>query len=150
MKLYLYGGVLVLILALAAALFVQTKRVATLKREFAEFRGGVAAVGAAAKRKAADDTLADKLKKESADAENLRLRTALAGAVKLLRDERARRGGLPAAPAGSSRPDLACFDRSEFERAYGAFVEDVRRVADEGAAATLDLNTAKDWASQRR
>jgi hypothetical protein len=57
---------------------------------------------------------------------------------------------LPQAPTGSSRPDLICFDRVEYQRedgkALGNLFAGARSLADEGTAATIDLNIAKKWA----
>jgi len=60
---------------------------------------------------------------------------------------------LPAAPAASSRPDLACFQRADFERESRELIEQlragIRGLADEGTAATVDLDSAKLWGQRR-
>jgi hypothetical protein len=53
---------------------------------------------------------------------------------------------LPAAAANTQRPELACFDRAEFDRASGILAGRIRDLAAEGSEATVDLNAAKQWA----
>ena len=100
-------------------------------------------------QKAADSRKkADQLAKENADHENAVTAAANAATVaKLRHDLAARTSGnyLPAAPASSPNPALACFDRPNLERALGDFIAGIRGLADEGTAAAIDLNTAKTW-----
>lgn len=112
------------------------------------FVSQVAARGAAALAVAKAKIAQDKANKEKADAENKRTRDAYINTIIKLRRERENSGGgkLPAAPAGSSRPDLICFDRTAYQSAYGSLVTEVRGLADEGTESTIDLNTAKAWA----
>ena len=123
-----------------------------LQASYDTFKGGVAALGEQAKAKAALQALADLKKQERADDENKRTVATLRADIKRVRLEadRARGGGVPAAPAGASRPDLACFDRAAFESAYGELTAEVRGGADEGTEATVDLNTAKIWEQGRK
>ena len=89
---------------------------------------------------------ADRQSKEKADAENVATVARLNAGIAKLRNERDRRApNVPAAPATSSRPDLACFDRAEYQRAYGDLVTEVRGFADEGTTRTLELDNAKRW-----
>ncbi len=147
--------------ALAAVLvlagYIETLRIerehayaaeATAKAALATFKTEVAALGKRAELDKAAHEAADKKRKDDADAENSAALATLAGTIAKLR---ARPGGgrVPAAPAGSSRPDLACFDRPESERAYGALVAGLRGLADEGAKSAVELNTAKAWAQGR-
>ena len=94
--------------------------------------------------KRADD---DRKAKEKADAETKKLRVDLATSDKRLRDERARRSRVPAAPTGSRRPDIAAFDRAELERAMAYLDERGADIARKGAEATVDLDTAKRWSN---
>ena len=117
--------------------------------EHNQFKGGVEALGRAALAQAKLDTQLALLRKEQADEENRKRTTALTATIRGLRNERddARRRFLSAAPAGSQCPEgQACFDRAEFERAYGDLVGEVRALADEGTQVTIDLDTAKGWA----
>lgn len=151
--------ILVILLALATAgdallakLYVGAKsQVAAETQKYDSFVADVKVMGQKAQDAATLKAASDKLAKDTADAENAatvaRLNTDIA---KLRADaDRARGGFVPAAPAGSSRPDLACYDRATLESALGGFVAGVRGLADEGAAATVDLNTARKWAQAR-
>lgn len=129
------------------------KKYDALHREFAEFRGGVAALGEAAIRQRAITEAANIRNKERADEENRKRTAAVAAAIRGLRNERddARRRFLSQAPAGSVCPDgQVCFERADFERAYGELVDEIRALADEGTAVTIDLDTAKVWARDVR
>ena len=75
------------------------------------------AQGEAAKKLADAQTAEDKRKKESSDHEYETTIASLRADVKRMRDDRARSRFVPAAPAGSRSPELACFDRSELEQA---------------------------------
>lgn len=86
--------------------------------------------------------------KESVDVENKTLRGKLARSDKRLRDARASTSRVPPAPAGSKRPEIAAFDRAQLERAMAYLDERGSSIARQGAEATLDLDSAKEWASQ--
>jgi len=116
------------------------------KEKFAVYKSNVELLGKKAQADADKQKADDKLRKEKADAENKRTADNLRLTIKRLRDANASRGIVPAAPAGSSRPDLAAFDRAEYLGATGKLVEGLRGLADEGTAATVDLDTAKTWA----
>ena len=124
----------------------------TLETQYIKFKGGVAAIGEQAKTRNAIQALNDLKAKEYEDENNRAVHAADRVAIKQLRDDRdrARRSPVPPAPAGSSRPDLLVLDRAEFERAHGEALgrlrEGARGLADEGTAATIDLDTAKKWA----
>jgi hypothetical protein len=126
---------------------------ALLLNEYQQLKGGVAALGHEAEARNAKQALADIKSKERADEQNRRQHAADIDTITRLRRDadRARGSVVPAAPAGSSRPDLACFDRAELERgngeALGRLREGARRVADKGTAAAVDLDTARAWAT---
>ena len=136
------------VLGLGLALKFQTARLESCKAEYQSFVSQTKALGDIANKKAREQEKADKLKKEKADESIRKLRSDNAGLVKRLRDARSSSGKLPPAPTASRRPDLACFDRETFERAYGELVAEVRGLADEGTESALSLDTAKRWASQ--
>lgn len=121
-----------------------------LKTQYDQFMGGIKAIGKAAQDRAAAQQKADLAKKEQADAENARTHAADAVTIASLRRQRdsARGSNVPAAAPGSSRPDLACFDRAALESALGGLLAEIRGLADEGTAATVDLNTAREWAKK--
>lgn len=123
-------------------------------KDFQAFKVQVDATGKAAAAEAARQKQTDELKKEKADAENAKTRGALAVALNSLRIQSDNRSfTVPTAPAGANRPDLACFDRAELERASRENLKrlrtGIRAVADEGTACTVDLNTAKQWEQQQ-
>lgn len=122
-----------------------------LQASYNTFKGGVAALGEAAKAKAAQQALHDLKNRERTDDENARTIATLRTDIARLRLERdsARGSYVPAAPTGAARPDLACFDRAALESALRELVAEVRGFVDEGAEATLNLNTAKLWNTQR-
>lgn len=84
--------------------------------------------------------------KEVADNENKLALDTLRADIKRMRNERPSGSFVPAAASGSSRPDLACYDRTEFVGAVGRVIDGVRGLADEGSTTTVNLNTAKVWA----
>ena len=139
-------GTVVAMLMLAVT--IQTKRLDGCQIKHAEFVAGVKVLGDAARAKAIADAKRDLLRKERSDAENTAALDAHAADLKRMRD--ANPGGLrvPAAPAGSSRPDLACYSRAELGRAAGALAKGVRDLADEGDSAVINLNGAKKWATE--
>lgn len=142
-------GAAVVIAGLGIAVKVQTSRLEAVKAEYAGFVAQVKVLGDAQNAKAAAEDKANKERKEKADAENKKLRSDLAGlydAYGRLREQRARGSELPGAPAGSRRPDLACFDRAELARAVGGLEEGVLRLTRQGDEARLDLDSAREWA----
>jgi hypothetical protein len=152
---YIAIAAAVAFIGLGAALKVQTMRLhsaqtnlAAEQLAFKTFKRQVAALGELAQRDAAVHAAADRLLKEQADVEHNKVVLKLSADIKRLRDERdgARGSIVPAAPASAGRPDLACFDRGTLESAFRGFIAEARGLADEGTAATVDLNTAKQWA----
>ena len=137
------------ILSLTGAVYVQTARLTACKAEYANFVGGVEALGKAAEKAAKDKEAMDKILKEKADAQNTRAITDLRATVKRLRDERTRASSVPAAPAGSRDPSLACFDRAELAGAVGNLEAGMEGLVAEGAEAAVGLNTAREWAKGR-
>lgn len=144
--LYLAAAALAAIVMLGVAFSVQTSRLKATKAEFSAFVATTKLAGEQAKKEAQKQTAADKRNKERSDAENKRTTDALRDATKRLRDARAVGSYVPPAPAGAVRPDLACFDRAELERAIRGFDAGIQGLVDEGSQATLDLNTARQWA----
>lgn len=144
---YIYLGLGAVILLLGLAVKVQSSRLESCKEEHRAFIAQTERLGLEAKAKAKQIEAQDKLKKEVADNELKKLRSANAE-FKRLRDSNPGERRLPKPPAETRRPDLSCFDRTELERAYGELVKEVRGIADEGTEATLSLDTAKQWASQ--
>ena len=104
------------------------------------------AQGEAAKKLAEATAAEDKRKKESSDHEYKLRIASLTADVSRLRDARAGSRFVPAAPAGSRRVDLACFDRAELERTIRDFDAAIQGLVDQGSADAVGLNTARAWA----
>jgi hypothetical protein len=125
---------------------VQGWRLDAVQAKFDGFAATVKAQGETAKKLADATAVEDKRKKESADHEYQTTIAGLNADVKRLRDDRARSGYVPAAPAGSRSPGLACFDRAELEQALRRFDEGVTGIIAEGDADAVGLNVARSWA----
>jgi hypothetical protein len=129
---------------------VQGWRLEAVRAEFAGFTATVKAQGEAAEKLAVAQAAEDKRKKESSDHEYKIALAALTADNQRMRDERARRGYVPAAPASSQSPDLACFDRIELEQALRRFDEGITGIIAEGDAGAVALNSAREWARTLR
>lgn len=122
-----------------------SKTIAVLRATYDRFVAETKAAGEAQNKIAAAQALQDKLKKEANDAENARTIAALNRTIAGLRNARPSSSFVPAAPPvpavltspASTGPSLS--ERLEL-------VEDIRRYVDEGSKATVDLDTAKNWA----
>ena len=108
----------------------------------------IESVGKIAQAEADAKIAADKSRRGKADAENKITTDRLRADIEWMRKERAGQSLVPAAPAGSSSPDRACFDRGELEQAIQSLDSEVSGIVDKGSKATIDLNTAKRWAQQ--
>jgi hypothetical protein len=114
--------------------------------KLAAFTESVRAEGIKAQAMANARIAADRQRKETADREREKTIANLGARITSMRNANTNADRVPPAPASSPRPDLACFDRAEYQRAYGEFVKGLRGLADEGTAATVDLDNAKGWA----
>lgn len=131
----------------SAAWWIQGLRLDAVQAEYDGFVATTKAQGEAA-QKLADATAAeDKRKKESSDHEYQTTIASLRADVKRMRDDRAGSRFLPAAPAGSRRVDLACFDRAELERTIRDFDTAIQGLVDQGSADAVGLNVARSWAA---
>ena len=135
--------------ALAAACIVvavQTWRLDSLQEEHAGFVADVKAKGdeQASKAKEIDEKHA-KIVKEKDD-ELSTARTKFASDVKRLRDKHSSGSPVPEAPADSSKPSLACFDRTELNGALRAFLSEIDGFIIEGQSCAIELNNAREWA----
>ncbi len=123
----------------------QEWRLDRLQTKYDKFVGETKHAGELAQKTTELKEAKDNILKERTDAE----RNATLAAVTAERD-RLRRGAgrsiVPQGPANSRRPDLACFDRTEFGAAIDGFRSEVRGFAEEGTTFTVDLNSAKTWA----
>lgn len=128
---------------------IQTKRLESSKAEHAAFVAQVAAQGKAAEEAAAKQKLHDMKNKERTDEEYNRRVAEFTRTIAGLR-QRAPGSFVPAAPAGASRPELACYDRAELVGAVGKFVAGARAIADEGTKESLMMDAARAWARGNR
>ena len=129
------------------AWWVQGLRLDAVQAEYDGFVATTKAQGEAAKKLADATAAEDKRKKESSDHEYETTIASLRADVKRMRDDRARSRFVPAAPAGSRRVDLACFDRAELERTIRDFDTAIQGLVDQGSADAVGLNVARSWAA---
>ena len=129
------------------AWWVQGLRLDVVQAEYDGFVATTKAQGEAAKKLADAKAAEDKRKKESSDHDYQTTIAGLNADIKRMRDDRARSRFVPAAPAGSRRVDLACFDRAELERTLQQFDEAVTGLIAEGDADAVGLNVGRSWAA---
>lgn len=135
---------------ISGAWWVQGQRLATTQARFDGFVGTVKAEGEAAKKLAEAKAAEDKRIKENSDHEYQIALAGLRADNQRLRDARAGSRIVPAAPAGSRSPDLACFDRPELEQALQRFDAGISGLFDEGDTDAVGLNVARPWAANIR
>lgn len=128
------------------AWWVQGLRLAALQAEYDGFVATGKVQGEAAKKLADAKAAEDKRNKESSDHEYQTTIASLRADVKRMRDDRARGRFVPAAPAGSRNPGIACFDRAELEQALRRFDAGVSGLVEQGDADAVGLNVARSWA----
>lgn len=131
----------------SGAWWVQGLRLDAVQAEYDGFVATTKAQGDAAKKLADATAAEDKRKKESSDHEYQTTIASLRADVKRMRDARAGSRFVPAAPAGSRRVDLACFDRAELERTIRDFDTAIQGLVDQGSADAVGLNVARSWAA---
>ena len=129
------------------AWWVQGLRLDAVQAKYDGFVATTKAQGEAAKKLADATAAEDKRKKESSDHEYQTTIASLRADVKRMRDARAGSRFVPAAPAGSRRVDLACFDRAELERTIRDFDSAIQGLVDQGSADAVGLNVARRWAA---
>ncbi len=127
----------------APAWYVQGLRLDALQ----SFVANTKAQGEAAKREAETKSKADRQLKESSDREYQTTIASLRADVKRMRDDRARASFLPAAPADSRSPGLACFDRADLDGALRRLDAGISGLIEEGDAGAVGLNAGRRWAA---
>jgi len=151
--LYKWIAIGAVILALGAAVWVQTERLDTVKKEYADFVAKIKALGEAqeviAKAKDAENQKA----KERADEQNRKAKRDLAGlydAYGKLLDTNSRLSQLPEVPPGSPSPADITFDRASLDRglaaADGILQSGAAKILRRGDEAIADLDSSKLWA----
>ena len=131
----------------APAWYVQGLRLDALQSKHDGFVATVKAQGEAAKKEAETKAKADRQLKESSDREYQTTIASLRADIKRMRDERARASFVPAAPAGSRSPGLACFDRADLEQALRRLDVGISGLIEEGDADAVGLNAGRRWAA---
>lgn len=139
------GGVM---LILAGAAYVQTKRLDTCKREYAEFVAKVKAIGEAQEAAAKLKDAENQTKMEKANAENARTRSALVTALNGLRNANSGRGNLSAPAPTAASPARTCFDPAKLDSALRKLDQGVLGIVEIGSGAVIDLDTARAWAQE--
>ena len=132
------------------AWWLQGLRLDAVQAKYDGFVATVKAEGDAATKLAEAAAAEDKRKKESSDHEYQITLAGLRADNKRLRDARAGSRIVPAAPAGSRSPGLACFDRAELEQALQRFDAGIAGLFDEGDTDAVGLNVARSWAASIR
>ena len=99
------------------AWMVQGWRLDAVKAEFKGFVDTTKILGEAAQKESDKMKQADKQRMENANAENARTINNLRADIKRLRNTRTSGDFVPSPASNADRPDLACFDRAELERA---------------------------------
>ena len=131
----------------APAWYVQGLRLDAVQAKYDGFVATTKAQGEAAKNEAEAKAKADRQLKESSDRE---YQTAIAGLradVERMRNARARASYVPAAPAGSRSPGLACFDRADLEGALRRLDAGISGLIGEGDTDAVGLNVGRRWAA---
>lgn len=146
LTLYAAIGAGVAILGLTIALKVQTARLDAVKDEYERFKGVTEAIGKIYKDKAkAKEAEYKAITKRTDDAHKKDTAYLRTDADRLRQQLNSGSGGLSGIPANPQRPDLACFERSQLDSAIRQYQSDLLGIAQKGAQATLDLDTAKSW-----
>lgn len=137
---------ILVIAGLGVACKVQTSRLDALRHEYDAFKGGVEALGLAAKKAAAEKEAADIKRKADTDALHQASVDALNADIRRLRTRSPSPSFVSAATSCPGGAAGATEFRAEYQRSYGALVAGLRGLGDEGSKATVDLNSAKTWA----
>ena len=145
--LYLALAALLAFGGMAAAIKVQSSRLASCKQEFAAFQADVRAKGEAAKREADRINQENAKRKEKSDAERKRLLTINAGLADRLRDN-AGRSSLPEASGNTGSTETTCFRRADLDAAIQRFTTGIAGIVTQGDSAVTDLDLARRWAQQ--
>ena len=131
----------------SGAWWVQGLRLDAVQAKYDGFVATTKAQGEAAKKEAEAKAKADRQLKESSDHEYETTIASLRADVKRMRDDRARASFVPAAPAGSRSPGLACFDRADLEQALRRLDVGISGLIEEGDADAVGLNAGRRWAA---
>ena len=136
--------------ALLAKLYVGAKQdVARVQQAYDSFKAQVKVEGEEAQKKAAAQEMSDKLRKDTADAENKAAVASLTADIAKLRAAARSSpggGGLSAPPTSPSSPTRTCFDPAKLSGALQSLDEGLLGILESGSRAVVDLDNAKAWA----
>ena len=124
----------------------QEARLDALQAQFDSFVGQAKAEGEAAQKVADMRAKQANQAKETSDNEYQSQLDALRADNQRMRNDRASRNILPAAPAGSRDPETVCFDRAKFEQAVQRLDDGISKLIGAGDEDAEGLNVAKRWA----
>jgi hypothetical protein len=149
-------AVLVASIALAVGLLTgfagawnwQSSKVEAITLKHGTFVESTRLLGRAAEADTKQKDSRNQANKTKADHENKLALDTLRIDIKRLRDSRASSSYLPSPTSTTISSDLACFDRTELESAIRLFDDEVAGIVSKGDEATVDLNTAKRWATE--
>lgn len=139
-----------LLVGSGAAWYIQGLRLDKLQAEYDSFVETVAAKGEAAKEAAAAKAAEDLRNKERTDRDHKADLDRLRADAERLRNARAAGRFVPAVPASSRNPGVACFDSAELERALQQFDAGISGLVAEGDESAVGLNSAREWARTLR
>jgi hypothetical protein len=146
LTLYAAIGAGVVILGLWAWGTYKSHRLEAVEDEYERFKGVTQAIGQIYKDKAkAKEAEYKALTKRTDDAHKKDTANLRADADRLRQQLNSGGGGVSGIPPNPERPDLICFDRAELNTAIRQYQSDLLGIAQKGAQATLDLDTAKSW-----
>ena len=127
----------------------QSSKVEAITVKYDSFVENTRLLGKAAAKETETTNARNQANKTKADHENTLALATLRADIKRLRDSRASSSYLPGPASTSTRPDLACFDRTELEQSIRVFDVGLQGIVDEGSETTVNLNTAKQWATSQ-
>jgi len=141
-------GLAALCLFLGTAWQIQTTRLNIAIREHRTFVAYVKAEGEAAQKAADKRKREDEERKKAADKKLASTIATLRRDNERLRNN-ARSNYVPAAPANSRKPEVACYGRRSLDEEVRSFAGGVAEIFTELRSAAVELNNAKEWANGR-
>ena len=144
-----WGAVGVVVLTLATAVYVQSARLTSVKKEYAMFTAGVMAVGEVAKKAKKTQETLDKQRKVRTDATNLKTTSDLRAQLERLHDTYSGPSGMPGASTPAPGSATTNFDPAGLAAALGRLAVGGLEIVGDGQKAIINLDAAKEWAANR-
>ena len=136
------------LLAVALFGFGWIKGASHAEGKLAAFQAETRTAGEIAAKAAQVQEAKDRQRKEASDASYTKALAQPSADNRRLHDARSGGGNLPTAPTDTRSPDLACFDRSDLERAIRRLDAGVSGLVGEGDQVALRLRLAVEWAAK--